>query len=74
LTNVVQLPVITIDDLHDAVATGAQVIDVRDAHEHEKGVIDGAAACPTLDFGTSGRYVATGGVVCSMRKWSTSHY
>ena len=48
LTNAVRLPVLTIDELHDAVINGAQVIDVRDAHEHEKGVIDGARLVPHL--------------------------
>jgi len=42
----VRLPMITIDDLHGAVLNGAHVLDVRDAHEHAKGVIDGAVLVP----------------------------
>lgn len=48
LTSSVRLPVITIDDLHEAVLHGAYVLDVRDAHEHAKGVIDGAVLAPHL--------------------------
>jgi rhodanese-related sulfurtransferase len=44
----VQLPVITIDQLHEAVHNGAHVLDVRDTHEHAKGVIDGAFLVPHL--------------------------
>lgn len=46
LTGGVRLPMITIDDLHGAVLNGAHVLDVRDAHEHAKGVIDGAVLVP----------------------------
>ena len=48
LTSVVQLPVMTIDQLHEAVLHGARVLDVRDTHEHAKGVIDGAFLAPHL--------------------------
>jgi hydroxyacylglutathione hydrolase len=46
LTGGVRLPVMTIADLHDAVLNGAHVLDVRDTHEHAKGVIDGAVLVP----------------------------
>jgi rhodanese-related sulfurtransferase len=46
LTGGVRLPVMTIDDLHDAVLHGVHVLDVRDTHEHAKGVIDGAVLVP----------------------------
>ena len=46
LTGGVRLPVITIDDLHAAVLHGAHVLDVRDTHEHVKGIIDGAVLVP----------------------------
>lgn len=48
ITNAVRLPVMTIAELHDAVQKGANVLDVRDVHEHEKGVIDGAQRVPHL--------------------------
>jgi hydroxyacylglutathione hydrolase len=46
LTGGVRLPVMTIDDLHDAVLNGVHVLDVRDTHEHAKGIIDGAVLVP----------------------------
>jgi hydroxyacylglutathione hydrolase len=46
LTNGVRLPVMTIDDLHDAVLHGVHVLDVRDTHEHAKGIINGAVLVP----------------------------
>lgn len=42
------LPTISVADLHDVVMSGGQVIDVRDPHEHAKGVIDGAMLVPHL--------------------------
>ena len=46
LSGGMRLPVMTIDDLHDAVLHGAHVLDVRDTHEHVKGIIDGAVLVP----------------------------
>ena len=48
LTGGVRLPVMTIDDLHDAVLHGVHVLDVRDTHEHAKGIIDGAVLVPLV--------------------------
>lgn len=48
LTSGVRLPVMTVADLHGVVLNGARVLDVRDAHEHAKGVIEGALLAPHL--------------------------
>lgn len=48
LTNAVVLPTMGVADLHDVVLAGGRVIDVRDPHEHAKGVIDGAIRVPHL--------------------------
>lgn len=48
LTNAVTLPTMSVADLHDVVVAGGQVLDVRDPHEHAKGVIEGAVLVPHL--------------------------
>jgi len=48
LTDAHPLPTISVADLHDVVMSGGQVIDVRDPHEHAKGVIDRAMLVPHL--------------------------
>ena len=50
LTNAVTLPTMRVADLHDVVMAGGQVLDVRDAHEHAKGVIEGAVLVPHLQL------------------------
>jgi adenylyltransferase/sulfurtransferase len=48
LGDVVTLPTVTIEDLHQTVLNGGQVVDVREPHEHAKGTIEGAILLPLL--------------------------
>lgn len=48
LTQRATLTTINIADLHRVAVAGATIVDVRDPHEHAKGVIDGARLIPHL--------------------------
>jgi len=50
LGDVVTLPTVTIDDLHQTVLNGGLVVDVREPHEHAKGTIEGAILLPLLSL------------------------
>jgi rhodanese-related sulfurtransferase len=50
LGDVVTLPTVTIDDLHQTVLKGGLVVDVREPHEHAKGTIEGAILLPLLSL------------------------